>query len=89
MKTPMRDTYDPPSVEAAWYEWWQQKGYFSADNTDTREKFVIVIPPPNVTGSLHMGHALTNSIQDALTRWYGNFTLCGCLLNLTSATGIA
>lgn len=69
MNVPMRDAYDPPAVEAAWYDWWQKQGYFTVDSKDQREKFVIVIPPPNVTGSLHMGHALTNSIQDALTRW--------------------
>jgi len=70
MGAPMRDAYDPPAVEAAWYDWWSKQGYFTVDSKDTREKFVIVIPPPNVTGSLHMGHALTNSIQDALTRWH-------------------
>jgi valyl-tRNA synthetase len=41
-----------------------------ANNKSSKEKFVIVIPPPNVTGALHIGHALTNSIEDALTRWH-------------------
>jgi valyl-tRNA synthetase len=48
-----------------------RQGFFVADPSSTKkEKFVMVIPPPNVTGALHIGHALTNSIQDALTRWY-------------------
>ena len=67
----MLNEYDPPAVEAAWYDWWAAQGFFRADENDqTKEKFIIVIPPPNVTGSLHMGHALTNSIQDSLCRWY-------------------
>jgi valyl-tRNA synthetase len=71
MTQPMLNEYDPPAVEAAWYDWWAAQGFFRADENDqTKEKFIIVIPPPNVTGSLHMGHALTNSIQDALCRWH-------------------
>ena len=56
-------------VEAGWYEWWEQCGYFKPTMGSKKPKFVIVIPPPNVTGSLHLGHALTNSIQDTVTRW--------------------
>eukprot|EP01119_Soliformovum_irregulare_P003020 TRINITY_DN1329_c0_g1_i1.p1 TRINITY_DN1329_c0_g1~~TRINITY_DN1329_c0_g1_i1.p1 ORF type:complete len:1040 (-),score=311.70 TRINITY_DN1329_c0_g1_i1:558-3677(-) len=67
---PMRNAYDPVAVESAWYSYWQKKGFFTADNKSTKEKFTIVIPPPNVTGSLHLGHALTNSVQDAITRWH-------------------
>jgi valyl-tRNA synthetase len=71
MTQPMLNEYDPPAVEAAWYDWWEAQGFFKGDENDTtKEKFVIVIPPPNVTGSLHMGHALTNSIQDSLCRWH-------------------
>lgn len=58
------------AVEAAWYDWWVKQGYFKADPNPDKEKFVIVIPPPNVTGSLHLGHALTNAIQDSIVRWY-------------------
>ena len=63
--------YHPAAVEAAWYDWWEKCGYLQANNSedDTREKFVICIPPPNVTGALHLGHALTVSIQDCLCRW--------------------
>eukprot|EP00741_Cyanophora_paradoxa_P007479 tig00001130_g7234.t1 len=69
MNEPLLPTYNPKAVEAAWYEWWVKKGFFTADPNSPKPKYVIVIPPPNVTGSLHLGHALTNSIQDAITRW--------------------
>ena len=61
--------YSPPAVEAAWYDWWEQCGFFKPDMDSNKPPFVIVIPPPNVTGSLHLGHALTNSIQDTVVRW--------------------
>lgn len=61
--------YSPQAVEAAWYEWWEACGYFKPDNDPSKEPFVMVIPPPNVTGTLHIGHALTNSIQDTVIRW--------------------
>lgn len=61
--------YTPAAVEAAWYDWWHQCGYFRPDDTSDKEPFVIVIPPPNVTGALHIGHALTNAIQDCIVRW--------------------
>lgn len=60
--------YDPKAVETKWYEYWLDSGLFEAKVDSTKEPFVIVIPPPNVTGSLHMGHALNNTIQDILTR---------------------
>jgi valyl-tRNA synthetase len=60
--------YEPAEVEGRLYEWWEQSGFFHAEPTDPGEPFSIVIPPPNVTGSLHVGHALDNSIQDALIR---------------------
>ncbi|MBN1534607.1 MAG: valine--tRNA ligase [Spirochaetes bacterium] len=61
--------YDPKAVEDKWYRFWEEKGLFHADEGDGREPYTIVIPPPNVTGSLHMGHALNNTLQDILTRW--------------------
>jgi valyl-tRNA synthetase len=61
--------YDPKAVEAKWYAWWQQRKCFHGDSTRGGEPYCIVIPPPNVTGILHMGHALNNSIQDVLIRW--------------------
>eukprot|EP00195_Chlamydomonas_chlamydogama_P009622 CAMPEP_0202896952 /NCGR_PEP_ID=MMETSP1392-20130828/5840_1 /ASSEMBLY_ACC=CAM_ASM_000868 /TAXON_ID=225041 /ORGANISM="Chlamydomonas chlamydogama, Strain SAG 11-48b" /LENGTH=1288 /DNA_ID=CAMNT_0049582479 /DNA_START=84 /DNA_END=3950 /DNA_ORIENTATION=- len=65
----MCKTYHPKLVEATWYEWWEECGYFKPDPKSTKPPFVIVIPPPNVTGALHIGHALTNSIQDTIVRW--------------------
>ncbi len=59
--------YDPAQVEEKWYQHWESSGYFHAD-TDDREPYTIVIPPPNVTGVLHMGHMLNNTIQDVLIR---------------------
>ena len=61
--------YNPKIVEAGWYDWWESEGYFKADAQSPKPKFTIVIPPPNVTGSLHLGHALTNSVQDTIVRW--------------------
>ena len=66
---PMAKSYDPKNVETAWYEWWEKEGFFKPTPGSDKPKFVIVIPPPNVTGALHIGHALTNSIQDTIVRW--------------------
>ncbi len=62
-------SYDPPSIETTWAERWAQPDTFRADATSQKTPFTIVIPPPNVTGSLHLGHALDNSIIDILTRF--------------------
>jgi valyl-tRNA synthetase len=61
--------YEPQQVETKWYRVWEQNGYFRADETSVRPHYSIVIPPPNVTGVLHMGHALNNTLQDVLCRW--------------------
>jgi valyl-tRNA synthetase len=61
--------YDPTEVEPKWYRFWLDHDYFHADATTPKMPYSIVIPPPNVTGSLHMGHALTITIQDTLVRW--------------------
>lgn len=61
--------YDPRGVEAHWYHEWEREGFFHADPNSARSPYAIVIPPPNITGSLHMGHALNNTLQDILTRW--------------------
>ncbi len=60
--------YEPAQAEEKWYVFWEQRGYFQSD-PDDRKPFTIVIPPPNVTGALHMGHALNNTLQDILIRW--------------------
>jgi valyl-tRNA synthetase len=61
--------YSPLEVESDKYEFWEESGYFHADENSDKEPFTIVIPPPNVTGSLHMGHALFVTLQDILVRW--------------------
>ena len=61
--------YDPKPVESKWYRVWEERNYFHADADREGVPFSIVIPPPNVTGALHMGHALNNTIQDILIRW--------------------
>ncbi|MCS6777548.1 MAG: valine--tRNA ligase, partial [Chthonomonadaceae bacterium] len=88
-KTELPAGYDPTHVEAKWYRFWKEKGYFHATPSPGREPYCITIPPPNITGSLHMGHALNNTILDAMTRWHrmrGFVTLC---LPGTDHAGIA
>jgi valyl-tRNA synthetase len=69
MSEPLSPQYDPQATEAELYAWWQEQGYFRADETSEREPYTIVIPPPNVTAPLHMGHGLNNTLQDLLIRW--------------------
>lgn len=71
----MEKAYDPTRVEKSWADWWEKKGYFTPDAEAAKavphsRKFVMVIPPPNVTGSLHIGHTLTDAVEDSLTRWH-------------------
>jgi valyl-tRNA synthetase len=61
--------YEPAQVEAKWYRFWEEQGLFRADEDSPAPAFSIVIPPPNVTGDLHMGHALNNTLQDILCRY--------------------
>ncbi len=61
--------YDPEKIEAKWYKRWTERGLFHGDPREQAEPYCIMIPPPNVTGILHMGHALNNTIQDILIRW--------------------
>jgi valyl-tRNA synthetase len=63
------DRYDPTRVEPHWYAVWEERGYFHADADSPKKPYCIVIPPPNVTGSLHLGHALNNTLQDILIRY--------------------
>ncbi len=65
----MDKTFDPKSYEQAWQRRWTEMGVFRAPAGDPRPSYCIMIPPPNVTGKLHMGHALQTSLQDLLTRW--------------------
>jgi valyl-tRNA synthetase len=66
----LEKTYQPEQAEGAHYQKWEQGGYFEGGRRPDADPFTIVIPPPNVTGSLHMGHALNNTIQDVLIRYH-------------------
>src|SRR5438093_1727101 len=68
MKDEISKTYNPQEVEGRWYQLWESRGYFRADAKSTRPRFVLVMPPPNVTGSLHMGHMLNDTVQDVIVR---------------------
>ncbi len=69
MNKEIAKSYEPQEVERKWYTLWEERGYFRADEESTNPSFSIAMPPPNVTGSLHMGHALNMTLQDILTRW--------------------
>lgn len=62
--------YDPAAVEKKWYAYWVEHGFFHQPVDKSRKPFSVVIPPPNITGKLHMGHALDNTLQDILVRWH-------------------
>ena len=65
----LEKVYSPSEIEKKWYKYWEDSKYFAATLDDGKENYSIVIPPPNVTGILHMGHVLNNSIQDTLVRY--------------------
>ncbi|HVK62249.1 MAG TPA: valine--tRNA ligase [Bdellovibrionales bacterium] len=65
----LTDRYSPKDVEDRIYQWWEKSGFFKAQDQSTKPPFSIILPPPNVTGQLHMGHALDHTIQDVLIRW--------------------
>jgi len=67
--TEIADRYDPAGVESRWYREWESRGLFHADAESSKPPYCIMIPPPNVTGSLHMGHAFTFTLQDILIRY--------------------
>ena len=66
----MDPLYKPEGVEARWQQTWEEEGLYDAEPDPSRESYAICVPPPNVTGALHMGHALNGSLQDALVRWH-------------------
>jgi valyl-tRNA synthetase len=66
----MPKAYEPGKVERKWYQFWLEKGYFKPQIDPAKKPFVIIMPPPNVTGELHLGHALTATMEDILTRWH-------------------
>lgn len=65
----MAKVYEPKDVEEKWYSFWEKNGFFHADVDESQQAFSIVMPPPNVTGALHLGHAIDATIQDILTRY--------------------
>ncbi len=67
--TDIPKTYEPKNVEEKWYSFWMEKGYFHAEDISDKPPYSIVIPPPNITGILHKGHAVPMTIQDVLIRW--------------------
>ena len=67
--TSLSKTYDPKAIEEGWYDRWESGGTFACDPTSEADPYTIMMPPPNVTGSLHMGHALTFTLQDLLIRY--------------------
>lgn len=79
----MGKVYDPKTFEKKWYEYWESNNFFHADENGEGDAYSIVIPPPNVTGQLHMGHALDNTLQDILIRFrrmqgYNTLWMPGC-----------
>ena len=69
MSNELSKTYSPIEIEDKWYKIWEEKGYFNAQHNSEKPGYSIAIPPPNVTGILHMGHMLNNAIQDAIIRY--------------------
>ncbi|CAJ1449095.1 unnamed protein product [Effrenium voratum] len=79
MSSAMASAYNPKAVESAWDAWWEKRRFFTPDPKAAQgaceaQRFIMVIPPPNVTGKLHLGHTLTGAIEDALCRWH---RMCG------------
>ena len=66
----MDKTYSPQNIEQRWYQTWEEKSYFAPSGDSTADPYCIMIPPPNVTGTLHMGHAFQDTIMDALIRYH-------------------
>lgn len=67
--TELAKAYEAKTVDSKWYDFWEQQGFFKATPSSPKPSYCIVMPPPNVTGALHMGHALVNTLQDILIRW--------------------
>jgi len=61
--------YEPGNIEKNWYNFWLKQGYFTPEIDLKKKPFVIIMPPPNVTGELHLGHALTTTLEDVMVRW--------------------
>ena len=86
---PLSKAYNPKEVEDRLYEWWEKQGYFRAYPDPNKKPFTIIMPPPNVTGELHLGHAMTAAIQDTLTRYHRMLGDMALYLPGTDHAGIA
>ena len=70
MSTEITGAYEPGNIEKKWYDFWLEQGYFTPKIDRDKKPFVIIMPPPNVTGELHLGHALTATLEDIMVRWH-------------------
>src|SRR3712207_1741861 len=89
MSTDLPKVYEPSAVESEAYRVWTEERAFHAEPSDPGQPYAIVIPPPNVTAALHLGHALNNTIQDVLTRYHRMLGDNACWLPGTDHAGIA
>ena len=89
MRKELAKNYDPKDVEEKIYDTWLKNGYFTPQMDKKKEPFTIVIPPPNVTGHLHMGHALDETLQDILMRYKRMQGFCALWVPGTDHAGIA
>ena len=85
----MDKRFDPSSFERAWQKRWAEGGYYQAEAPSEKPSFCIMIPPPNVTGKLHIGHALQSTLQDLLVRWKRMLGFNALWLPGTDHAGIA
>ncbi|MDE3268755.1 MAG: valine--tRNA ligase [Pseudomonadota bacterium] len=85
----METKYNHNLYEKKWWDFWLQQGYFAADSSSTKDPYVILMPPPNVTDRLHMGHGLNNTVQDIFIRWQRMLGKEVCWLPGTDHAGIA
>ena len=69
-KSELAKSFEPHEIEHRWYAQWESSGYFTAGAAPERNAYCIMLPPPNVTGTLHMGHAFQHTLQDALIRYH-------------------
>ena len=88
-RTELATRYNPSDFEQKWYRKWDEAGYFTPDANSSKPKYTIVIPPPNVTGRLHIGHALVNTLIDIVTRWKRMSGFDALFLPGTDHAGIA
>ena len=66
----MPKAYEPGNTEGKWYDFWLEKGYFTPEIDHSRKPFVIIHPPTNITGDMHLGTAITATVEDIMTRWH-------------------